>query len=301
MNNNKIWAGIIVYYPDENKLINLLRLLKNQVDKVLIYNNGGLMTHRILRSSEICEYSIIGTGENLGIGVAVNAICMIAESNKISNVITFDQDSAPPSDMVERLYHFSKRLLALNIKLAAVGPFFVDKRNGETLFPIFQYGNWWIKKVYPVIGCNEAINTNLLITSGMLLNIKAWRQTHGFREDFFIDHVDTEWCIRAACHGFVLYTCPAIIMEHELSDGPPKRIFGRLSLKYSPIRRYYAFRNTVALIKENKLRRGLKNYLILTLAYRLLLNLVIDQNKLKSLHFMLTGICHGLIGKMGKK
>lgn len=298
---DRIWAGIIVYYPNAKKLQNLLRLLENQVDKIIIFNNGGFVIEEVLGKAgkEICE--VIGTGENLGMGVAVNQICSRALGNNVPYVITFDQDSTPSLSMVSELYEFNKRVVNQNPRVAAVGPVFVDKRDGETVFPIFQPGSWWIKKVKPVIGSYDAISTNLLITSGMLLNISAWKETEGFREDYFIDHVDTEWCIRAADQDFLLFICPAIVMQHELSDESPKRIFGRLALKYSPIRRYYVFRNTTALILDKQVHRGLKLYFLTTIVYRLFLNVIIDDSKWKSLYSMLLGISDGMRGKMGRK
>ncbi len=300
-NKDRIWAGIIVYYPNSKKLQNLLRLLENQVDKIIIFNNGGFVIEEVLGKAgkEKCE--VIGSGVNLGMGVAVNQICSMALVDSVPYVITFDQDSTPSLSMVNELYEFNERVANQNAKVAAVGPVFVDKRDGETVFPIFQPGNWWIKKVRPVIGNYDAISTNLLITSGMLLNIDAWKETDGFREDYFIDHVDTEWCIRAVDQGFLLFICPAIVMQHELSDESPKRIFGRLALKYSPIRRYYVFRNTTALILDRQVHRGLKLYFLATMVYRLFLNVIIDDSKWKSFHAMLTGVVHGLIGKMGPR
>jgi rhamnosyltransferase len=73
-----------------------------------------------------------------------------------------------------------------------------------------------------------------------------------------------------------------------------------LVLKYSPIRRYYAFRNTIALIKVSFTPYGFRFYLLATLCYRFFINLLVDENKIKSLVAMLTGVGHGLTGKMGR-
>jgi len=89
-------------------------------------------------------------------------------------------------------------------------------------------------------------------------------------------------------------------MEHELSDEAPKRVFGRLVLKYAPIRRYYTFRNSVALILDRQMPRGNRLYLLATIGYRFFVNLLVDGNKLRSLEAMVRGITDGITGKMGR-
>lgn len=295
-----IWAGIVVYHPDLGKLGKLIGALEKQVDKIMVYNNGGCLDSCISNLFQAGAFEVIGCGDNVGIGEALNEICRSALSNNVDYIVTFDQDSFPGPDFVQQLYQSFESLRNANKRVAAVGPVFVDERGAREVSPVFQAGRFWVKKINPISTYNAAISASILITSGMLFDISAWEKIGQFREDYFIDHVDTEWCLRALQYGFSLFVCPLVIMPHELSDEAPKRIFGRLVLKYSHIRRYYAFRNTISLIKMRHIPQGMRNYLFVTIIYRFFINLFVDENKIKSLYSMLTGMLHGLAGRMGK-
>ena len=295
-----IRAGIIVYYPDIMKLGKLIRSIECQVSETIVYNNGGIHGEDIIRLFNSSNYLIINSQENVGIGHAINAICAATTQYMVDYVVTFDQDSAPDVDFVAGLHAFMVSLEDFD-QVAAVGPILIDERSKKEMFPIFQAGVWWVGKVYPQSNSIAAISTTMLITSGMLLKLSAWKESGGFREDFFIDHVDTEWCLRSLALGFKLYVSPSIVMRHELSDEAPKRVFGRLVLKYSPMRRYYTFRNSVVLIMDRQMLMGNRIYLLATLGYRFFVNLLVDDNKVGSFAAMVTGVAHGLMGKLGRR
>ncbi|ABQ27225.1 glycosyltransferase family 2 protein [Geotalea uraniireducens] len=296
-----IWAGVITYHPDLVKLKNLVNILEIQVDKIIVFNNGGCLDKDICKLFQGSNFEIIGCGENVGIAKALNEICRLAAQNLADYVVTFDQDSLPGDVFVNGLHDFIVTLSDSNKNVAAVGPVFVDERGSTEVLPVFQAGCWWVKKIDPLSGNHAAINASMLITSGMLLKISAWEKIGKFREDLFIDHVDTEWCLRALNREFELFVCPSVIMQHEISEEAPKRLFGRLVLKYSPIRRYYAFRNTSVLILGKYTPCGIRIYFLTTLCYRFFINLLVDKNMIRSLKAMLTGVVHGVIGKMGRR
>lgn len=294
-----IWAGIICYHPDLDALSKLISRLEQQVARIVVYNNGGASDQELAHLSKANQLLVLGNAENVGIAQAVNAICTTADEHGAEFLITFDQDSRPDADLVAKLRSFYAALPNQQ-QVAAVGPYFVDRRNLKVLFPILQVGSWWVKKAYPAPASDAAIDTTLLITSGMLIKMSAWETIGRFRDDFFIDHVDTEWCLRAHRLGFKLYVDSGTIMEHELSDEAPKRVFGRLVLKYAPIRRYYTFRNSVALILDRHIPRCNRLYLLATIGYRFFVNILVDSAKLRSLRAMVLGVFHGMTGKMGR-
>lgn len=290
----------MVYHPELSKLKTLVNALENQVEKTVIFNNGGCSDDEIANLFHGNRFEIIGCGQNIGIAKALNEICHLGAQNSASYVVTFDQDSTPGICFVSGLQKHFSDLSNSNKNVAAVGPVFIDERDKREVLPVFQVLPFWINKINPLIGSSIPINSSILITSGMLLKISAWNTIGDFKEDYFIDHVDTEWCLRAHSKGFKLFVCPDILMKHELSNEAPKRVFGRLVLKYNPVRRYYAFRNTTALIFTPYTPNGFRVYLFITICYRFFINLLVDKEKIKSLTAMLTGVIHGLTGKMGK-
>lgn len=296
-----VWAGIVAYLPDMVALGRLVTVLDEQVDKIIIFNNGGCSDDDLFRLFLSARHAVMGDGENVGIGDALNEICRAAVKSGVDFLLTFDQDSAPPKDFASGLLDCTNTLLKSGESVAAVGPVFVDERDNREIFPVFQAGCFWVSKVGPADSSLEAIDASILITSGMLINMRAWESVGEFRGDLFIDHVDTEWCLRAIAKGFCIKVCTRSVMTHQLSDAPPRRVFGRLVLKYSPLRRYYAFRNTCCLLVMRHVPQGMKNYLAATLVYRFFLNLFVDDQRLASLKAMLTGIFHGFSGRMGHR
>lgn len=300
MCDNDVVAGIVAYFPNQNKLIDLLDSLENQVSLILIFNNG--VDKNYARDVfDRKNIRVFGSGLNLGIASAINELCLQAIALRASYIVTFDQDSLPSHDFVADLSRQCHRLSTSRDNIAAVGPKFVDKRNGADVYPVFQFSKYWVKKVYPTAIQLDPLNTSLLITSGMLLDLNKWKAIGRFRDDYFIDYVDNEWCIRAASMGYELYVCPSIVMQHELSDAPPRRLFGRLALAYSPIRRYYTFRNAVDLMRKQYVPMGMRLYLFATLIYRTAISLIIDRDKRATLSCIAHGLKDGIAGNLGKK
>jgi rhamnosyltransferase len=71
------------------------------------------------------------------------------------------------------------------------------------------------------------------------------------REDFFIDHVDTEWCHRARALGFRNFGTARTRLAHHLGDALFRVwYFGwQRHSEYSPVRLYYRFRNFILLCR----------------------------------------------------
>lgn len=61
-------------------------------------------------------------------------------------------------------------------------------------------------------------------------------------EDFFIDYVDTEWCLRALGHGYEIYADTNVCMKHTIGDNNIKFLVWKLPV-HSALRRYYRMRN----------------------------------------------------------
>ena len=96
--------------------------------------------------------------------------------------------------------------------------------------------------------------TDLLITSGTLINLNNFERIGKFREDFFIDHVDHDYSLRAQRMGFTIARTTGQLMVHRLGALRFRRPWQALGTKkmlnyYSPLRRYYQLRNFLALAR----------------------------------------------------
>ena len=88
------------------------------------------------------------------------------------------------------------------------------------------------------------------MTSGNLLNIDIYKQIGDFRESFFIDYVDYDYCLRSLKKGYKIIRCNDILLNHKL--GNSKLYFSKILVtNHSSTRRYFITRNRLFLIKEH--------------------------------------------------
>ena len=86
------------------------------------------------------------------------------------------------------------------------------------------------------------------ITSGSLINCRAFETLAGFKEELFIDGVDFEFCWNLKKHGYSLYQLNNVLMQHQLGETKEYKLFGRhlfYVTNHNCIRRYYMTRNSL--------------------------------------------------------
>lgn len=164
MKKIRICAGIVTYNPDIELLIKNINAISDQVNKVIIVDNGSInwnnWSNRILSKN----VEIIRNRNNDGIAKALNQICTYAVENDYDYVLTLDQDSIAPLDLVEQLsVHMSK-------DTAIVAPNIVYRNNENYADNITE-------------GCEEV---EWVITSASLTNLSVWKELSGFDERLFI-------------------------------------------------------------------------------------------------------------------
>ena len=145
-------------------------------------------------------------------------------------------------------------------------------------------------------------DVGFLIASGTLIPAAALRVLHGMRGNYFIDHVDTEWCARARAAGYRLLLAPGARLHHRLGES-----VRRISLLpswpvpvHAPLRDYYAFRNTLLMQRDTAIsvhwRRAQMLRLVRFAAYHVLLG----DRRWQRLRHMWLGLRHGLGGVSGR-
>ena len=237
---------------------------------------------------------------NKGLGYALNTGFTEAIKNKCEYVATFDQDSAVDDGLISKLLNQFLEIEATSVKCAAVAPVFFDRREGtKTYFPFYQEIDGKIISKTPLNTSEQYVEASSLITSGMLVKASAWESGLKYDESLFVDYTDPEWCFRARNLGYKLFGCLNIEMGHAPSDSPPARFFGFSFFRYSPLRRYYYFRNTVRFCLLPYVSNTWKKRLSLGLALRFFVNVAIDEKKLSSLKMMSLGLIHGILGRSG--
>jgi rhamnosyltransferase len=137
------------------------------------------------------------------------------------------------------------------------------------------------------------------MTSGCLLNLAAYRSVGPFRDDFFIDFVDNEYCLRLRRAGFSVVRANQARLDHNVGD---TRKFGPfIATNHSPLRRYYKTRNRFLVFREYV--RDFPGHCLFDLV-RLMKEIasiiLFEGEKLDKLRMMWRGWCDYRRGRFGK-
>jgi rhamnosyltransferase len=295
--SNRIFAIIVSYYPNFEKLKQLIYDLKTQVKQIIIVDNTP--THSLEHNSFSDWFGVhyVSFGENWGVASAQNFGINWACEQGAEFVMLFDQDSRPHEGMVWLQYCACLRLLAKGVRVGAVGPRYVDERNDE--HPSFSRlkGIKLINSTGKLDG--NIVPVDFVISSGALIPMHTLRQVGLMASELFIDQIDIEWGFRAKSMGYRSFGISNALMDHSLGE-TPLEFCGRKLLNHSPLRHYYIFRNAVWLIHRNYTPLGWRLYFFKMICIRWLIYTLFVRPRMEYFKMMVRGVWHGLIGKTGK-
>lgn len=295
-----VFAVVVTYRPDLDRLAMLLQALAPQVSAIVIINNGGDASAigELVRSRTSSACILVTKKRNIGLAAAQNEGIDLALRGDARYVLLLDDDSVPGVQMVARLVAALESVADTGEKVAAAGPVFTDDRSGHPSHFV-RFGVLGFRRVRCDAAGPRVVNTDALISSGMLLPAPALREVGLMDESLFIDHVDTEWCLRAQSLGYrMLGVCDARL-SHRLGEGSRPLLGGLRLFQHPPIRRYFIFRNSVLLYRR---RYPLLRWKIAD-ARRLLVMLVailfLSPPRLKQVRAAFSGVIDGLRGRSG--
>lgn len=248
-----IAAGIVLFYPNKDRFVKCLNVIIGQVDCVFLYDNVGDESDYFLRLSSKIIY--LTDNENKGMAFALNKLMEEAEKRNFDWLITFDQDTFVPSNLVTRYREFF-----FMCDVGLICPQVIDKRRTY---------------IQPKIS-NDYSEIEFCITSACCTNIRAWRAVGGFDNWLFIDFVDNDFCKRIRLSKYKIIRINDLVIEQEFGDITLKSkkfvrfylwlssMIGNLNIaklsyrkNVSPSRVYYVHRNLLYLNKKYKYNGGI--------------------------------------------
>jgi rhamnosyltransferase len=289
---DNICAAIVTYNPDEDFPRRVARIA-HQVHRVLIIDNcsdAPAMTVIQATCSRQSAYLIRNT-QNLGLGAALNQAARWARDHGYSWVLTLDQDSIVAEDLAQTLARIGAGFDSKD-RVAIIGSTYVGFTNPMPEASMTDSSR---------PPCREE---KTVITSGSLLSLLAFETIGPFREDFFIDLVDLEYCLRARSKRFKVVLSLTPTMRHALGAVSTHRILGiqKGTSNHSPERRYYMMRNHVVLIREYFLREP---EFVLSSLYSRVKSIVLlslfEKQRLRKLAYTALGVWDGLTLRLGKR
>ena len=227
----KVAAIIVSYNPDSN-LFDSINLLLNQVEKVIIVDNGSKEKYvKYIKSINEDKIEIILNKENLGIATALNIGVRKALENGYEWILTMDQDGKASPDMVKKMFNVYNSINREERKdILSIFPNFVDER---------------IQSIEENSNMNSYEYVDADITSGNLLRKEVFEKVGFFDDSLFIDLVDTDFCMRLNEKGIKMIKIRDAVLYHSLGESKTiKGILGSFNTSnHSALRRYYMTRN----------------------------------------------------------
>jgi len=288
----QVCAVLVTYHPDSGFPARLSRIVP-QVGATVIVDNGstdaGLKMLRELSAAP--APTLVFNFENLGIARALNIGVQRALAGGYSWALLLDHDTLVDEDMVDRL--LATLATCRGERVAVLGSRFRDT-HGLAIDPrrLAARSEHW-----------EEVES--VITSGSLLSLAAYAAIGPFRDDFFIDYVDTEYCYRARAAGYRVIETLRPLMSHTLGAPTAHKLMWatRWTTNHSPDRRYYIARNNTVLLREyGTSGRGPWQWKSIVRCLRLCKRIAyFEQDKLRKIFAVGQGWWDGVHGKMGPR
>ena len=296
-------AIIITYNPTED-LEDHLDALYQHFDQIILVDNASESATRrsITRQAQLrkAQLKVILNDKNCGVATALNQGFALAIQLGHDHIVALDQDSLPAPDMIEEMLNVYETYPGQG-NLAIIAPRVEDLSAGIVTQYLRPRGRFFFERK----GCTEPVleNVSIVITSGSLHNLKTYQKIGPFRDDFFIDYVDTEYCLRAKQQGYdIIVACKARLF-HRLGNQQKKQI-GLLEVRptfHSATRWYYISRNRIPMLRAYSFH--FPHWLLYEFvidSYGLFRMLLIEDHKLEKVIAVILGCIDGLSGQLGE-
>lgn len=294
-------GAVIVTHQPGHGLESTLRSIIGHVGMVVVVDNDSRPEIRDWLQSLTAgtDCTLLLNEKNLGVAAGLNQGIRFVEDRGYAWVLMLDQDSKPATDMVEELCQGYTRLINPD-ETAILAPRIIDASTGREA--PFLTRTWGI--FFRRVPCSTAVIDDITtaITSGALLRLAAFNDLDGYREDFFIDYVDTEFCLRLQDHGWKLAGICTAALRHQLGERTVTR-FGPIAIyptHHSPLRWYTIGRNRIQLLKTYAVRfpHWLAYELVASIFITLRM-LLTEKERIAKMRMLLRGTRDSLRGRMG--
>lgn len=270
-----IGLGIITYNPEISVLKKNLDTCSNKEMKIIIVDNFSSNIDEIINLiTDYEDVSIIKNKNNHGVASALNQIFLCFKKLEYKWVLTFDQDSLIPENLLDSMHDY----LSLN-KAGIIAPYIKYKSNFKEM-----------KSINKIMD-----EVDWCITSGSMINIDAWSDVGGFDELFFIDFVDTDFCYRMREKKYKIYRINNIELEHQLGNLRIYHLFGKSIrvMNHNKVRKYYYTRNSIICHKKNKSFYKSKQ-MFKDIVFLLIKTIGFEKDKTEKIKFIIHGIIDGI-------
>jgi len=287
-----ICAILVTYNPDVRLPARATQIARQVAHLLLVDNRSDRLALPILRAAATAPNAhLVRNNVNFGIATALNQGIRWALDRGYQWALTLDQDTMVADDMVATLSNVYAEY-PKNGTLAIIGVNYKDPNSDRLFFRANRdHHNSW-----------EEVKT--VITSGSLVSLAVYSTIGPFREEFFIDCVDLEYCLRARAHGFKVVLAREPLMQHAIGAATLHKLPWKMTgtSNHAPARRYYMTRNHLVLVREYLRKEPV--WAFSTLYSRLkstVLMCLFEKDRVCKLKYTATGAFDGVLSKFDRK
>lgn len=287
----KICAGIVTYNPEIELLIKNLDLIKSQVEKVYIFDNGSSNIEKIKEVDKDIE--VISSIENVGIAKALNSIMQHASEDEYDWVLSMDQDTLLGENVIKK---YSEHL---NDESVGILTLKVIRKSSEQ------------KVIFETASNGLVDSVRRCPTSGMLLKTSLWKAAGKYDEWMFIDYVDYDMCQKILLLDKKIIRINEVYMTQNLGDIKEVSFLWKVfatsnsttlnrwarTFNHNPSRNYYYVRNSIYFIRKYKNHIKVK-YEIRSIVVWEVKKLLFEKHKLSQFLAIIKGIKDGIMVKI---
>lgn len=278
----KICFIVVLYEPSEKNIYNLINLSKIIDYLVIVDNSLDSDNSKKIIENCFCEIAYQRNERNFGIAHALNKGVVIASKEGYEWVVTSDQDSVYSNETIKGYKLFLESRTIDRVKVGIITPK-VNLSNRDN-----------IEMTLGEIGVREK---SAVITSGNLINVKAYKEVGGYDENLFIDSVDFDYCLKLRDDNYKIFEFLNTYITHELGTVKKKKI---LNIEFSgyqhnSFRKYYMYRNHIILIK--KYNKKFPLFLIkktIFILWDFIKIIVFEDQKFKKIKSVFIGVYDGI-------
>ncbi len=287
----RVFVVVVAYNPNLEHLARLCRTLATSGSEVIVVDNSEIVETEPRPGMEFCTR--VALAENTGIAHAQNVGITMAIDRGADVIVFFDQDSEPNAT-------FLRNLLAHMVpgEPGVVAPVCMDKATGREL-PSFRLSRLGLRRKVFSDRRSSPYPVDLVIASGSAATAVTFSVAGKMDEDFFIDFVDFEWCLRCRSRQIPIRVVPDAVMRHSIGERTVDLRVIRGSV-HGISRSYYKIRNCFLLFRKSEVPLLFATFATVSAVIRYIFLLPFVRNRLAYVEVFFTAIRHGVAGVVGK-
>lgn len=283
----------VLYEPTAEFLVNLAKARSICSNVVVVDNSpeSDLSLHERLRAEGM---HVIFNRNRGGLAGAYNrgAECLLARNCDVFFLL--DQDTNIDSSFFTGMMEAA---VALGSEEFLAGPK-IYEINLKKCMAVFAPDKRFPMPVRIDGQAEGMIPTLCIISSGSAISAAAYQRLGAFREDYFIECVDVEYCLRAVSQDVPVYMNAGVTIQQ--TTGQIERHGKLFTTNHAAWRRYYGTRNAVHCLRLYRSRWSLHWLLTPLVLYWAVCALLFDQDKLRKLVAIACGYVDGFLNRLGR-